>query len=115
MRVDNVHDDSVVNEKLKQLKDHCDIHKIEMPMIFAENKAVSGNFTGNAWKDLEMTLAHAEGRVQSIIVNDRDSLTKDMGVYLLKERELKEKYGVTIDIADGKSLKIDHSKGISIN
>ncbi|MBB6271847.1 DNA invertase Pin-like site-specific DNA recombinase [Pedobacter cryoconitis] len=115
MRMDNVHDDHEVNNKLKQIKDHCDIHKIELPMIFAENKHVSNNFTGNAWKDLEMTLAHAEGRVQSIIVSDRDNLTRDMSLYLLKEKELKDKYGVTIDVADGKSLKIDHSKGISMN
>lgn len=115
MRVNDVHDDAEVNKKIKQLHDHCTIHNIAIPMIFAENKQVSSNFTGQAWRDLERTLDHAEGRVQSVIIANRENLTKDLSLYLLKERELKDKYGVTIDVADGKSLKIDHSKGMSMN
>lgn len=115
MRVDDIHDDAAVNKKFQQLREHCEVHGIGLPIIFAENKHTSRNFSGSAWRDLEMTLAHAEGRIHSVVIPDRNNLTRDMGVFLLKEREMKEKYGVTIDIADGKSLKIDHSKGISLN
>lgn len=115
LRVNNVHDDEQVNLKLKQIRVHCQIHQMNLPLIMVENKSVSRNFSGVAWKDLERTLDYAEGRIQTVVISDRANLTRDMGLFLLKEKELKEKYGVTIDVAVGKSLKMDHCKGISMN
>lgn len=115
MRVNNVHDDEQVNKKIKQMKEYCDVHGILLPMILSEEKSTSRNFTGQAWKEIELMLHYSEGRIHTIIVSDRDNLTRDISLLLLKESELKQKYGVTIDVLDGKSLKMDHSQGFSMN
>lgn len=115
LRLPDIKNEQDVHQKITALKDHCEANGIRLPLVISDGEKGSENFRGNGWRDIEKTLAYAEGRIQSIVVPQKDMLTKDVGLYLLKEKELRDTFGVTIEVADGQSHKLDQARNISLN
>jgi|GEM_PF-3080626 hypothetical protein len=115
LRLPDIRNEQEVHQKITALKDHCEANGIRLPLIISDGEKGSENFRGTGWRDIEKTLVYAEGRIQSIVIPDKDMLTRDVGLYLLKEKELRDSFGVSIEVADGRNRKLDQSRDLSLN
>lgn len=115
LRLPDISNDLEVKKKISALRAHCEANQIRLVLVLSEPERGSENFKGSGWRDLQRTLAYAEGRIQSIVVPDKNMLTRDVGLFLLKEKELRDTLGVKIEVADGKSQKMDQSRDLSLN
>ena len=115
LRVPDLKNEDDIQEKLSALRDYCEANEIKLPFVVSEAEKGSENFKGHGWNDIEKTLQHAEGRIQSIVVLYSNMLTRDIGLQMLKERELKDKFGVKIEFADGHGKELIQPKDLSLN
>jgi dynactin complex subunit len=115
LRVPDLRDVDDIQERISVLREYCEANEMRLPFVVSEEEKGSENFKGNGWNDIEKTLEHAEGRIQSIVVLYSNMLTRDIGLQMLKERELKDKFGVKIEFADGHRKELVQPKNLSLN
>lgn len=115
LRVPDLKNEEDIQQKVSVLREYCEANEIRLPMVVSEAEKGSENFRGSGWNDIESTLQHAEGRIQSIVVLYSNMLTRDIGLQMLKERELKDKFGVKIEFADGHRKVLMQPKDLSLN
>ncbi|MEJ2901654.1 recombinase family protein [Pedobacter panaciterrae] len=113
IRVASIEDQLHIEQQMKRIREHCDIHGRDLKMVFIDEGQHSKNFKGPAWLVLEQFLKEHRGKVGTLVVSDTDRLTSDLGMLLLKQHELRTSLGVTIEYAGGRQL--EQSKGFSLN
>lgn len=115
LRVEDLNDKADLQNKMRQIEKYCVDNSILMPGVFADNIKGTEHFNGRAWLDLEKTFPLTAGLLHTIVMLDNDMQMKNPGLYLLKEKELREKLGITIEIIGGRDQKLDLSKGLNLN
>lgn len=113
IRVRCIDDQLHIEQLMKQIRDHCDIHAKDLKMVFMDEGDHSKNFKGPAWLVLENFLMEHRGKVSTLVVSDADRLSNDLGMLLLKQHELRISFGVTIEFASGRQM--EQSKGFLLN
>lgn len=113
IQVRSIDDQLQIEQQMKQLRDHCNIHGKDLKMVFMDEGDHNKNFKGPAWLVLENFLMENRGKVNTLVVSDADRLSNDLGMLLLKQHELRTSFGVTIEFANGRQM--EQSKGFLLN
>ncbi|MBB6271846.1 hypothetical protein HDF26_002303 [Pedobacter cryoconitis] len=115
LRVEDLTNESDLQSKMRQIEQYCSSNNILIPGVFADNIKGTEHFNGPSWLELEKTFPQTAGFLHTIIMLDNSMQMKNPGLYLLKEKELREKLGITIEIIGDKGHKQDLSKGLNLN
>lgn len=106
IRIDSGAELGEIARQFQLLQDHCKVHSIELVRVLADTGPQGRNFGGEAWRAMEASLKLDQGKVNTLVICSPEMLTGDTGLYLLKQRELKEEYGVTIDVAGSRGQQM---------
>lgn len=115
LRVEDLNNEPDIRNKMLQIKEYCQANNILIPGVFTDKIKGSEQFNGPGWTELEKTFPLTAGLLHSIVMLDNDMMIKNPGVYLLKEKELRETLGITIEIAGGRAKNLDLSQGLHLN
>lgn len=111
IKVNDLDDKEEIKRQSQLIENYCRLNDLKLIVTFGDEHASGKNFSGPGWQKMEamvkMTNVLTGGMIGTLVVSSADMLSRDVSLYLLKERELKQE-GITIDVASGRGQNLTH-------